>query len=317
MNNRQKLKFLRNSEINYQKWDHSLVKAPNSRVYATSWFLDRTALTWDALVWGDYEYVMPLTSRKKIGIKYLYQPPFCQQLGIFPSPPPVIARDFYSALIHPFRYSEIQMNAANAPPINATDTQFLPRKNYLLKLSDDYNALCSAYSKNARRNLEKARNNQLNYIDGIRLEEYLNFKQNNQAIKLPKNDLQKLKSIIAYTQYKGIGKITGVYSQYNQLCAAVFFCRWKDRVIYMNAASSPEGKKMRAMFFLIDQFIKTNAGKNLLLDFEGSMISGIARFFKGFGAFPETYFQLKFNRLPLLFRWIKKNQDESIIPFYK
>ena len=41
-------------------------------------------------------------------------------------------------------------------------------------------------------------------------------------------------------------------------------------------------------------------------DFEGSMIPGVARFYAGFGANPETYFQLKFNRLPLPLRWIKR-----------
>jgi len=62
-----------------------------------------------------------------------------------------------------------------------------------------------------------------------------------------------------------------------------------------------------AMYFLLDSFIKTNAEQDLILDFEGSMIPGVARFYSGFGAIPETYFQLKFNRLPLPFRWFKRS----------
>ena len=60
------------------------------------------------------------------------------------------------------------------------------------------------------------------------------------------------------------------------------------------------------MFYLLDQFIKMNAEKNIILDFEGSMIHGIAQFYEGFGALPETYFQLKFNRLPLFLKWLKR-----------
>jgi len=74
----------------------------------------------------------------------------------------------------------------------------------------------------------------------------------------------------------------------------------------MNAASNEEGKKLGAMFFLVDNFIKTNAEKEIILDFEGSMIPGVARFYSGFGSIPETYFQLKFNRLPLPLRWLKR-----------
>ena len=74
----------------------------------------------------------------------------------------------------------------------------------------------------------------------------------------------------------------------------------------MNALSSKEGKELRAMFFLIDQYIQMNAEKELTLDFEGSTLPGIARFFSGFGATPETYYRMKHNRLPVPFRWIKK-----------
>jgi hypothetical protein len=60
------------------------------------------------------------------------------------------------------------------------------------------------------------------------------------------------------------------------------------------------------MFLLIDTFIQNNSGKNLILDFEGSNIPGIARFYKGFGAMAETYYSVHQNRLPRLLRIFKK-----------
>ncbi len=42
---------------------------------------------WDALVLDDYQAVMPLTWRSKFGIRYLYQPAFTQQTGIFSASP--------------------------------------------------------------------------------------------------------------------------------------------------------------------------------------------------------------------------------------
>lgn len=73
----------------------------------------------------------------------------------------------------------------------------------------------------------------------------------------------------------------------------------------MNAVSNQQGKDLRGMYYLLNTFINQHAGQNLILDFEGSMIPGVARFFEGFGAAPETYFQLKFNRLPLPLKWLK------------
>jgi hypothetical protein len=301
-----RLKYLKQEEIDYQKYDDCISRAPNSRVYAASWFLDRTAKMWDALVWGDYEFVMPLPFRRKLGISYLYQPIYCQQLGIFPAPPEPVAHEFIIALYRKFKYSDIQLNALDLPVTTGNEIRFSGRKNYLLHLETDYKNIYAGYTTNTRRNIAKAAGKNLEYSDGVALEEYLEFKRNNLIVKLPESGFQKLKSIMAYSLHHGFGKISGVYSSENTLCAAACFCRWKNRLVYLNAVSDNEGKENRAMFFLIDHFIKSTAGKNLTLDFEGSMLPGVARFFAGFGAAPEMYYQLSFNRLPFPVNLIKK-----------
>jgi hypothetical protein len=302
----EKLKYLRHSDIDYEKWDQCIGKAPNSRVYAASWYLDRSAVVWDALVWGDYEYVMPLPVKKKFGISFLYQPLYCQQLGIFPPAPAETSLEFYVEIARRFRHTDMQLNAFNRPQKQLDQIHFSPRKNYLLLLNTSYDAIISSYSKNTHRNIAKASNNRLNYVEGITLEEFFSLKQKNLVVKIPRKTIQKLKSIIAYSQFKGFGEIAGVYSPGNVLCAAVFFLRWKDRIIYMNAVSSAEGKELRAMFFLIDRFLESCSDKNLTLDFEGSMIPGVARFFEGFGATPETYYRMNVNRLPFPVKWLKR-----------
>jgi len=303
---KKQIQYIKHSDIDAEKWERCIETAPNSRVYSNIWHLDRTAVIWDALVWGDYEFVMPLPVRNKWGIWYVYQPLFCQQLGIFPKPTKIIAELFYNALWEKFRYCDAHINSQNPSIQTEKGIEFLPRQNFLLDLKYNYKSLARSFSANTKRNIAKSGVNNLHYIAGIRLEDYLAFKQANLMDKVSKKDIEKLKSIIAFGQYKGFGKIHGVYSAGNDLCAAVYFCKWKNRVIYMNAASNEEGKKLGAMFFLVDNFIKTNAEKEIILDFEGSMIPGVARFYSGFGSIPETYFQLKFNRLPLPLRWLKR-----------
>jgi len=299
--------YIKHQDINDEKWSRHIENAPNSRFYANIWHLDRTAVNWDVLVLGDYDFVMPLPIRNKFGISYIYQPLFCQQLGIFPKPPAEIAELFYETLFEKFLYCDVHLNAQNPAIQTEKGIEFLPRQNFLLNLKYNYKSLAKSYSTNTKRNIAKANDNKLQFVAGIQLEDYMAFKQANLIGKISKKEMIKLKSIIAFGQYKGIGEIYGVFSPENELCAAVYFCKWKERVIYLNAVTNNTGKELGGMYFLVDNFIKKNAEQELILDFEGSMVPGVARFYSGFGATPETYFQLKFNRLPLPFRWLKRN----------
>lgn len=297
--------FVKRDNIDGEKWERCIAEAANSRIYANIWHLDRTAIDWEAIVYGDYEYVMPLPVKKKFAINYVYQPLFCQQLGIFPKPTAPIAALFYNAVHKKFRYADVHLNAQNPSLPAESEIRFIPRQNYLLDLQYNYKSIARNYSTNTKRNIAKSAANNLQFINGISVEEYLVFKNENLIDRLNNKEVNKLKSIISNARYLGIGEIYGVYSAENEICAAVFLCRWKNRVIYMNAATSSSGKKLGAMYFLMDKFIRNNAEQELILDFEGSMIPGVARFYSGFGAIPETYFQLKFNRLPAPVRWIK------------
>ena len=49
-----------------------------------------------------------------------------------------------------------------------------------------------------------------------------------------------------------------------------------------------------------------NSASEKLFDFEGSEISEVAKFYKGFGSEPVYYPTLKSNRLHWSLKWIKK-----------
>ncbi|MCK4361546.1 MAG: hypothetical protein KAV70_07350, partial [Bacteroidales bacterium] len=77
------IKHLTYQQINKSKWDECIKKSFNGIIYGYSWYLDIVCKHWEALVENDYERVFPLTTGKKFGINYLYQPFFTQQLGVF------------------------------------------------------------------------------------------------------------------------------------------------------------------------------------------------------------------------------------------
>jgi hypothetical protein len=59
------------------------------------------------------------------------------------------------------------------------------------------------------------------------------------------------------------------------------------------------------MPYLIDLFIQSNSGKPAFIDFEGSSIDSIARFYQSFGAENLPYYNIKKNMLPWWLKWKK------------
>ena len=70
--------------------------------------------------------------------------------------------------------------------------------------------------------------------------------------------------------------------------------RWKKRLYYLLPVSSEKGKKYSAMFLINDYLIRENSHSDMIFDFEGSNIEGIARFIQGFGSENKPYYKKRF-----------------------
>lgn len=79
-----------------------------------------------------------------------------------------------------------------------------------------------------------------------------------------------------------------------------------NRIYYVLVGNHPDGKTIGASHALINAIIKDHAGKNLVLDFEGSDIPGLAFFYKSFGSVEEKYSAIRLNRLPFYLKWAKR-----------
>lgn len=301
-----RIRKISHAEIDLQQWDEVISKAQNRRVYAFSWYLDISSEGWDALVWGNYEFVMPLTLRKKWGITYLIQPCESQQLGIFPTPPADVLKRFWEEIFRLYKYAAISLNSENFPNISLAEIEIKPRQNFLLNLNQSYQNTFSHFSPYSRRHLRRALKNELTISENISIHDYIEFKKLNQPAEIYGNCLPMFRQIIEYTVAQKKAVLMGVCDRDKALCAAALFIFDTNRIYYLGGVSSKQGKTLSAMFLLLNHVILKFAGQNIFLDFEGSMVPGIAEFFKGFGAQPETYYYAKFNRLPKPIRLIKK-----------
>ncbi len=299
------LKLLKRKEIDVVKWDDLIAHSPAETIYPYSWYLDAVSEKWSAFVVDDYRFVMPVVWKKKAGMKYIYQPFYTQQLGVFSREyvDPELIRKMLRILYKKFRFAGINLNTRNLvgeeKPFAVDD-----KSNYVLTLNRDYESHSKAYSSNATRNIRKS----IEFSDiiekGLPVQELVRLKKENDVIQRSEKDYPWLVKLFETIKERDAGKIYAIRTG-NEITAAAFFAFSKTRAIYLLSASSQKGKEQRGMFRIVDAFIRDHAGSGLILDFEGSNIPSVARFFSGFGAQPEIYQSISFNRLPGAFTKLK------------
>jgi hypothetical protein len=299
------IRYLENKNIDRTKWDLCIARSVNTLVYARSWCLDIASPGWDALVDDDYESVFPLPNRSKFGIRYIYQPYFVQQLGIFSGHrlTPELTQRFLDAIPPKFRFAEIHLNTFNkADPGSFT---VVPRVNLELDLINLYDNLAAGYDQNTRRNVRKAIAANLTIQRKVEPDELIALFRDNYGKregKLNFSHYNVIRQLMAYALKNTFSTAVGVYENERDLCAGAFFLKEPSRVIFLFAASNEAARQNGAMFLLVDSFIREHAGQAVTLDFEGSNDPNVARFYKGFGARECTYQLVRIDRMNPLTR---------------
>ena len=167
------IQYLKNNEIDIEKYDNCIKSSLNSRIYAFSWYLNIVADNWDVLVLNDYEAVMPLPWRSKYFIKYIYPPAWTQQLGVFSSfkIEAYLVNQFINAIPKKFKKITVQFNAEN--DVSSFKTE--KRTNYILKLDKPFEEIYKGFNKNRKRDLKKAETEKYSIDKEISADEFLYF----------------------------------------------------------------------------------------------------------------------------------------------
>lgn len=172
------IRFLKRAEINDDLWNSCVENSEGGLIYAGTPYLD-TITDWNALVMENYGAVMPLPFRKKYGIRYLYQPAFCQQLGVIGEQQD--SSDFIATAKTHFSFAEINLNFTNTSlifeepqekstnlqvnstnlQVNSADLQKMRTaqasscNNFVIDLSRTYQDISAGYSSDLKKNLAR------------------------------------------------------------------------------------------------------------------------------------------------------------------
>lgn len=308
--------YLRYNEIDKNKWDDCIQHSINGLIYAESVYLDCMAANWDGLILDDYDAVMPLTWKKKFGIKYLYQPAFTQQGGIFSrkAVSPEMIESFIRHAIAKFKFAEFTLNYFNLIDKTNPQVQTTMRNNFILELGSGYENLFENYNPYIRQRLGRLKKFSLLYqhsddpAEAIAL--YRELYQHRMPSVTPR-DYQRFEKLCNYYFKQQRVIIRKAYTaEKSQLLAMILLLKDGRRLYNIISCMMPEGKKLLANYFLYNEVIREFSHDDIILDFEGSDIPGVSYFYNKFSGFNQQYPFIKFNRLPLpvkLFRVSPRN----------
>lgn len=306
-----KLSYITYKNIDKEKWDTCIRNAANGLIYAESVYLDHMAAHWDAIIMNDYDAVMPLTWKKKLGIRYLYQPCFIQQGGIFSKDTITeeLLESFMDLASQKIKFAEITLNFLNVPQKTSHLYDCSLRNNFILPLGNGYTLVADQYKIYIKQRLKRLMKFSL---------QYHHTDQYSEVISLYKELYQERLPAFSDKDYARFTDLCHHYARNNRLIsrqvfnkegtsllASALMLKDKKRIYNIISCILPEGKKQLANYFIYDQIIREHADQHILLDFEGSDVPGIAYFYQKFSAHNQQYPFIRYNLLPAPIRLLK------------
>ena len=286
-----KILHLRHNEIDRTRWDATIAKSLCDLPYAYSWYLDVVCPMWEALATEDYAYVMPLPLKKKWGISYLIHPIWVQQLGVFSAQEVTfeIFESFHRCI--PYLVYDFNVNYQNR---ECFSNYSLVKTNLIVPHNKDIDTIRKGYNSNTKRNISKAQKAGLT-IREVKIEEFVSlWKSENATMRWDLHTTIQPLVEAAFSQFSILNsqfqpRLFGVYKE-DKLIAALFGMQTRERFIYLIPVSNQAGKEHSAMFLLVDYILENICCPHgLTFDCEGSMIEGVARFYRGFGTIEQPY----------------------------
>jgi len=292
-----RINILPSLKIDKAKWDNCISKSKNSLIYAYSFYLDRMADNWHGVILNDYEAIMPIPWRKKFGIRYCYDVPFIQQLGVFDIAENFEPDIFIEALYSFTKYGDYKFNYENN--FVSKTLKVKPQANYIIELTDK-KSIIKNLSKSFIQSLQKTHIHSVSYINAAVSEAIDLYKQlySNQIKTISAKDLENLQQLCNFLTTENKCFIRKVVDDREKILSITLLLTDGKRLYNILNASTTAGRKVESNYFLYAEIFNEFSGKNLVFDLEGSELPGVKAFYKKTGAVEEPYYRLHINNLP-------------------
>lgn len=286
------MRFLKSNELNKKKWDELSQK---STYYSKSYFLDAVAKNWGAYVDENYSKGFALVYNEFLGIKIIY---------------PV----FLGRGIEFINLSEVEINESLIQVKKEFKTTELNSEIELEGFGNTIKRKYQIYSKNhpyntqCKRMLKKVK--QLNFsIQNVSHELlfpiiYDELKEKVKELS-PENYTRLKNTIVNFFQ---AGKLIsfGIFDEQNLLEGGLFFFEGEQKITYITGACKTLSRKNGGMYLAMDYAIQFALKKEKTIDFGGSNMESIRRFYLSLGGEDQFYFSYSWDKAPFWFKILRK-----------
>jgi hypothetical protein len=303
------IRFLKHNEIDHQKWNTLVKKADVSCVYAYTWFLDEVAKKYGAVVLNDYEALLPLPYKNRLGYKNIYQPFFSMYFSVIKQPGiEITATEMINAIPSEFRH--VQLNIDTQEKLKGLHKDMVAETSVCQEIYlPDYEKTQKLFSGNTRRLIKKAEEKGAlikPLKNGTEVVNQFRSGKGKEIKEIKKEHYASLLRLMDKAIAGKTGFAMGAYDEHKELMGAGFFLTDKNRIIYLKGGSTEKGRKEGAMYLLLDHVMKMHKDKYDIFDFGGSKIPTIADFFHKLGGKDRHYYSILRDKKPLLVKLAKK-----------
>ncbi len=246
-------------------------------IYMQDFYLDLVFPKWQLLIFNNSIFI-PICLKRKYFIKYITIPHFIQFFSIDKMES---AADILQYLFEHYRKIDFSINQETG----SSKFELVKRDNYVLLIKEN-EKISASYNNNTKRNIKYA-SSYGGRIDELSTEEIVCIIKEDRSeyldaeSKILLEQMLKSKQLSIHCYGVRLGTV---------ILSASIWLYYKGRHYYIYGKSTTLGKQQRSMFFLFDAYFHRVAKKGEIIDFEGSMLSGVARFYQGFGAKKEHYY---------------------------
>lgn len=179
------------------------------------------------------------------------------------------------------------------------------RYTYLLEDISNKDKLWEGMSVHTRRNISKAADKRRIFVKkGIPLQDFLSIvtktfqRQGRKNYQSP----PALERLVNICRSRGQGDLWGGYDPEGHLHAAAFVVWQESSAYYIAGGGDPAFRDSGAHSLVMWEAIQYVSDKSKVFDFEGSMLPGVERFFREFGAVQTPFFTITKGKLSLISR---------------
>ena len=295
---------------NKERYHELCQNTPSLPLFMMDWWMDAVCAgkEWDVLLStdenGEIQAALPYLLRKRAWMKYIVMPQQTQIGGIWicekakedNGKVAEICQNFANQLESlglSYYYQHYPIDSPAAEQMQAMGFKTKERVTYRIEDLSDLDKVIGAFSKNKKRQLQKALS--LHADTSMGVEDFYRF--HTQCLQEQGKQISYSREFLLVLERKAArlkqSQILSICNADNEVLAAAFLVWDTHSMYYLIPCYKPQYKDTGAGALLVLEAIKLARQQGVAFDFEGSMIRGVANHYKQFGSKRTLYYSVE------------------------